>query len=242
MGMSDMTTETLKSFIIADRMTLLNAIAKDFAGVSAADAANFLKTFDQRVETYMSVPMPEVNTKKRRPKEKRFRNTSPYLAYCAAFRDKKRDANGKLKGNVLQITTEAGKAWGKLKPEEKKKWVAVAEKISAEKRKEFDAAAAKTAAPPTAEAIREMKKGELTKLVNKTGVVVPNKASLKDTREVLVAHFYPKPAAPSQDEIVKMKKTELLALVAKAGLTPPKKDTKALTAALLSHYYPPAQA
>lgn len=238
-----MTGETLKSYVIADRMSLLNTIAKDFASVADADAAAFLKTFDQRVEKYMSVAMPEVKDNKKRPKEKRFRKCSAYLAYCEDFRNKRRDKHGKLTGNVLELTTECGKAWGKLSPEQRKPYQALAEKITARKKAEFDAAQARDAAPPTAEAIREMKKGELTKLVNKSGVVVPNKASLKDIREVLVAHFYPKPPvdpAPTQDALGKMKKAELQALIAKVGITPPKKDTKSMQAALVAHYYPQA--
>ena len=43
--MSVMTNENLKSYIVADRMTILNAIAKDCSSVSSKDAANWLKTF-----------------------------------------------------------------------------------------------------------------------------------------------------------------------------------------------------
>ena len=66
--MSTMTTENLKSYIVADRMTVLNAIAKDCASVSTKDAANWVKTFSQRVEGYMAIAMPEVADKKRKKK------------------------------------------------------------------------------------------------------------------------------------------------------------------------------
>ena len=66
--MSVMTNENLKSYIVADRMTILNAIAKDCSSVSSKDAANWLKTFSQRVESYMAIPMPEVADKKRKKK------------------------------------------------------------------------------------------------------------------------------------------------------------------------------
>ena len=113
---------------------------------------------------------------------------------------------------------------------DRKPWNAKAEELTAKAKAVWDKKMSTEAVTPTAEAIREMKKGELTKIVEKTGVVIPAKASLKDMRELVVAHFYPPtPPTPTQDQIVKMKKTELLALVEKAGLTA-KKDTKAMRA------------
>jgi hypothetical protein len=97
------------------------------------------------------------------------------------------------------------------------------------------AAAAQT---PTAESIREMKKSALVEVADNANLSVPSKISLKDFRELVVAHFYPAPAetpAPTAEQIVKMKKVELLALVEKAGITA-KKDTKAMQQALISHY------
>ena len=255
MNMSDMTTETLKSYVIADRMSLLNAIEKDIAGVSDSDAVAFLRSFDKRLENYMSIPMPQVSDKKRKKKVARFRKVSPYLAFCANYRDSKRDKNGKLpkfvevrteKGKsekvsaVLEFTRQAGAQWKKMTETQRKPWVAKAEELTVKSREAWDKKMKSEASPPTEEAIREMKKADVTKLVNKTGVVIPNKASLKDMKEVLVAHFYPKnivPPAPSQEEIGKMKKAELLSLIEKAGITS-KKDTKTMQRALISHYYP----
>ena len=133
--MSVMTNENLKSYIVADRMTILNAIAKDCASVSSKDAATWLKTFSQRVESYMAIPMPEVADKKRKKKVMRFRKISPYLAFCANYRDSKRvprgDPNGKLKENVLEITKQAGALWKKMSEKERRPWNAKAEEMTA---------------------------------------------------------------------------------------------------------------
>ena len=112
--MSQMTPDALKSYIVADRMTILNAIAKDCASVPAKDAAAFLKSFEKRVESYMSIAMPEIADKKRKKKVVRFRKISPYLAFCANYRDGKRGSDGKLKENVLEITRQAGALWKKM--------------------------------------------------------------------------------------------------------------------------------
>ena len=254
-NMSDITTETLKPYIIADRMSLLNAIERDMADVSDADASKFIKTFEKRLENYMSIPMPEVSDKKRKKKVVRFRKVSPYLAFCANYRDSKRDKNGKLpkyvdvkndKGKVekasavLEFTRQAGAQWKQMTENQRKPWVAKAEELTVQSRKAWDKKMEEEASPPAEEVIREMKKGDVTKLVNKTGVVIPNKASLKDMKEILVAHFYPKTSdvpAPSQEEIGKMKKAELVSLIEKAGISS-KKDTKNMQRALISHYYP----
>ena len=240
--MSVMTNENLKSYIVADRMTILNAIAKDCSSVSSKDAANWLKTFSQRVESYMAIPMPEVADKKRKKKVVRFRKISPYLASCANYRDSKRvprgDPNGKLKENVLEITKQAGALWKKMSEKERRPWNAKAEELTAKAKVAWDQKMSKESITPTAEAIREMKKSELTKLIEKNNVVIPAKASLKDTRALVVAFFYPPTArTPSREQNVKMKKSELSSLIEKAGLSA-KKDTKAMQAALISHYYP----
>merc|ERR1712010_361590 len=228
MGMS-MTNETLKSYIVADRMMVLNAIAKDCASVSAKDSAAWLKNFDKRVDSYMSIAMPEFADKKRKKKVVRFRKISPYLAFCANYRDSKRDPKTKkLNENVLEITKQAGALWKKMSEKERRPWNTKAEKMS------------KEAITPSAAAIREMKKGELNGLIEKGNVVIPSKANLKDIRELVVAHYYPKTApTPTQDEITKMKRAELSSLLEKVGVQlSAKKDTKTMQAALISHYYP----
>ena len=240
--MSTMTTENLKSYIVADRMTVLNAIAKDCAGVSTKDAANWLKSFSQRVEGYMAISMPEVADKKRKKKVMRFRKISPYLAFCANYRDSKRvprgDPKGVLKENVLEITKQAGALWKKMSDKERTPWTAKADELTAAAKIVWDKKMSKESITPTTEAIREMKKSDLSKIIEKHNVVIPAKASLKDTRELVVAYFYPPTSrTPTQDQIVKMKKTELSSLIEKAGLSA-KKDTKAMQAALIGHYYP----
>ena len=50
-----------------------------------------------------------------------------------------------------------------------------------------------------------MKKSELMSLVTTVGLVVTPKATLKEIRDKLVAHF----SAPTEEQICKMKKDEL---------------------------------
>tara|TARA_Y100000389_G_scaffold177358_1_gene189548 strand:+ start:1403 stop:2131 length:729 start_codon:yes stop_codon:yes gene_type:complete len=234
--MSELNSETLKNLIVADRMTLLNTIVKDMTSVSAKDASEYLKNFGQKVKTYLDLPVPELADKKRKKKVMRFRKISPYLAYCAAFRDSKRGKDGKLKENVLDITREAGARWKKMSEKDRKPWIVASEKLTAEAKVAWDKKMAAAAQTPTAEAIRGMKKTTLLDIADTAHLVVPNKLSLKDLRELVVAHFYPATEpTPTADQIVKMKKSELLALVDKAGITS-KKETKAMQQALISHY------
>lgn len=236
-----MTNETLKSYIVADRMMVLNAIAKDCASVSAKDSAAWLKNFDKRVDSYMSIAMPEFADKKRKKKVVRFRKISPYLAFCANYRDSKRDPKTKkLNENVLEITKQAGALWKKMSEKERRPWNTKAEEMTKTAKIAWDKKMSKEAITPAAAAIREMKKGELNGLIEKGNVVIPSKASLKDIRELVVAHYYPKTApTPTQDEITKMKRAELVSLLEKVGVQlSAKKDTKTMQAALISHYYP----
>merc|ERR1712196_54082 len=165
-------------------MTILNSITKNMSSTNLKEttALAFIKNFENTFEKYMTLPLPEVVDKKRRKKIVRFRKVSPYLAFCAAYRDSKRDSKGKLPTKidgtsaVLQITREAGAEWKKLSEKERKPWQAKAEELTIAAKKVWDARVINESASPSAESIREMKKTELTKLVNKTSIVVPRKA------------------------------------------------------------------
>jgi len=229
---SELTTETLKNYIVNDRTALLNAIVKDMSGVSANNAHDYLRNFGKKVECFMALEYPVVDNKKRKKKERRFRKISPYLAFCAHYRNSKRDANGKLSENVLEITKQAGAKWKNMKEKDRKPWEVEAEKATRIAKANWDKEH-NTVARPSEEEIREMKKSELMSLVTTVGLVVTPKATLKEIRDKLVSHF----AAPTEEQICKMKKDELKQLIEKAGLSA-QKDTKSMQSALISHYYP----
>tara|TARA_B100000427_G_scaffold309017_1_gene297669 strand:- start:985 stop:1698 length:714 start_codon:yes stop_codon:yes gene_type:complete len=229
---SELTTETLKNYIVNDRTALLNAIVKDMSGVSANNAHDYLRNFGKKVECFMALEYPVVDNKKRKKKERRFRKISPYLAFCAHYRNSKRDANGKLSENVLEITKQAGAKWKNMKEKDRKPWEVEAEKATRIAKANWDKEH-NTVVRPSEEEIREMKKSELMSLVTTVGLVITPKATLKEIRDKLVAHF----SAPTEEQICKMKKDELKQLIEKAGLSA-QKDTKSMQSALISHYYP----
>tara|TARA_B100001175_G_scaffold317912_1_gene337478 strand:- start:6194 stop:7006 length:813 start_codon:yes stop_codon:yes gene_type:complete len=229
---SDLTTETLKNYIVNDRTTLLNAIVKDMSNVSANNASDYLRNFSKKIEGFLSLDYPVVDNKKRKKKERRFRKISPYLAFCAHYRNSKRDSNGKLRENVLEITKQAGAKWKNMKEKDRKPWEVEAEKATRIARANWDKEHSSVPAP-TSDEIREMKKSELMNLVTTSGVSVSQKATLKEIRDKLVAHY----SAPTEEQICKMKKDELKKLIDQAGIRA-QKDTKSMQSALISHYYP----
>lgn len=236
--MTELTNATLKTYIDADRVNLLDAIVKDMSKVDSKNASEYLKSFSSRSSMFKELPVAVVPDKKRRKKVIRFRKISPYLAYCAHYRDSKRDKDGKLKQNVLDITREAGALWKKLSEKDRKIWVVAAEKLTKEAKVAWDSKMEAESKPPTAEMISSMKKNSLMDCVEKEGLVLQSKITLTKLREVVTQHYYPTPApepTPTAEQIVKMKKTELLTLVEKAGINA-KKDTKAMQQALISHF------
>lgn len=241
--MSDLTNETLKTYILADRKTLLDKVVKDMSSVSQKNAPEYLSTFKNSVQTYMDLAIPEVATKKRKIKVDRFRKISPYFAYCTNFRNSKRDKSGKLTSNVLDITKEAGANWRKMSEKDRKPWVDAAEKLTTEAKVAWDLKhASSNVVTPSPDAIRDMKKADVVSSLRSAGVSIPAKANLNELREMLVAHFATADSVvrslevkPTADQIVKMKKAELLDLVERAGLSA-KKETKAMQQALISHF------
>ena len=248
--MTELTSETLKSYIQADRRKLLEKIEKDMSSVSPQNSTEYLSKFGERVNSYMNLAIPEVLQKKRKVKVERFRKVSPYFAYCTNFRNSKRDKQGKLTANVLEITKEAGANWRKMSEKDRKPWIENANKLTAQAKVAWDKthstpALSVSSAPsvpstpsvpsasPTPKAIREMKKTDLLQIAESQGVSVPTKISLKALRDLIVAHFTP--VVPTTNQITKMKKSELLALVEKAGIVSDK-DTKTMQQALISHY------
>lgn len=235
--MTELTSETLKSYIQTDRKTLLDKIVKDMSSVSQKNSADYLAKFSEQIPFYMEMSMPEVSAKKRKVKVPRFRKVSPYFAYCTHYRNSKRDKEGKLTANVLDITKDAGANWRKMSEKERTPWVQTADKLTTEAKRVWDS---KQSTSPTPDVIREMKKPELMTIAETENITVPPKISLKELRELVVVHFAPTPtpvesSAPTPDQITKMKKSELLALVEKVGINS-KKDTKTMQQALISHY------
>merc|ERR1711861_74602 len=113
--MGEMNNESLKTYIINDRVKLLNTIAKDIQN------ANFVKNFTKYRDTYLNSEVPVIDNK-RKKKIQRFRKISPYLAFCASYRDSKRDSQGKLTENVLEITRQAGSLWKNMSAKERFPW------------------------------------------------------------------------------------------------------------------------
>lgn len=237
MNNMNISQETLKSYILADRLTLLNRIANDCQSVNAKDAFTFLKNFEKHAqEKYMSIEMPQIADKKRKKKVVRFRKTSPYLAFCGSFRESKRGPDGKIEGKIPDITREAGAKWKSMTEKEKKPWISKAEEITKKSKAAWDLKMQEKEVKPSAESIRLMKKVELTKLINKDDIVIPSRVNLKDMKELIVSYYYPvEPPVPSEEDILKMKKKDLLVLIEKCGITV-KKDNKSMQKALVDHY------
>lgn len=235
----NITQDTLKSYILADRITLLNRITNDCQSVSTKDACAFLKNFEKRAqENYMSIELPQLIEKKRKKKVLRFRKTSPYLAFCGHFRESKRGPDGKINGKIPDITRQAGAQWGSMNEKDKAPWVVKAEEMTKKSKKVWDKKLLEKEVKPSPESIREMKKVELSKLANKDDIGIPSKINLKDMKELIVNFYYPPtPIVPTQQDIAKMKKNDLLTMIEKCGIAV-KKDTKSMQAALISHYYP----
>jgi len=234
----NITQETLKSYILADRLSLLNRIINDCQSVNGKESAAFLKNFEKYAqENYMSIEMPHFVEKKRKKKVLRFRKTSPYLAFCGAFRESKRGPDGKIQGKIPEITREAGSKWKVMTDKEKKPWIAKAEELTKKSKAAWDLKMQQKEVKPTVEAIRQMKKVELTKLINKDDIVVPNRVNLKDMKELIINYYYPKsPPIPTEEDILKMKKKDLLTLIEKCGISV-KKDNKSMQKALVDHYH-----
>ncbi len=237
MNNMNISQETLKSYILADRLTLLNRISNDCQSVNAKDAFAFLKNFEKHAqEKYMSIEMPQIADKKRKKKVVRFRKTSPYLAFCGSFRESKRGSDGKIEGKIPDITREAGAKWKSMTEKEKKPWISKAEEITKKSKAAWDLKMQEKEVKPSAESIRLMKKVELTKLINKDDIVIPSRVNLKDMKELIVSYYYPvEPPVPSEEDILKMKKKDLLVLIEKCGITV-KKDNKSMQKALVEHY------
>merc|ERR1712196_393208 len=209
--MGEMNNESLKTYIINDRVKLLNTIAKDIQN------ANFVKNFTKYRDTYLNSEVPVIDNKKRKKKIQRFRKISPYLAFCASYRDSKRDSQGKLKDNVLEITKQAGSQWKKMTEKDRRPWEQKAEELTRAARIAWDekhnTSPTQTQESPestySAADIRDMKKSELMNLVTKSGIAIDPKASLKVIRERLTAHYATRTNQPTEEQIGRMKKDEL---------------------------------
>ncbi len=237
---SDMNKDNLKTIILSDRMMVLNAICEEINSKKSDDKAlkEFIDSFSKNYQKYLSLDTPSFMDKKRRKKVQRFRKISPYLAFCAYYRDSKRDKTGKLSDNVLTITKQAGALWKKMSEKERKPWEQKAIELTEVSKKAWDEKERiqrqKLEKPSEAD-IREMKKNDLSILVEKSQINITARTSLKEIRELLIKHYYP--VSPSKESISKMKKSELQELISKIGIQS-SKDIKSMQNAIISHYYP----
>ncbi len=225
----------IRTVVLADRKEILTSIQKDLSSSDKTVVEGVVKSLVQgNFDKYMSIEVPNVNERRRKKKVQRYRKTSPYLAFCAWFRDQNRDKSGKLKENVLDITKKAGAKWGSMSEADRKPWEAKAAEISAKEKIKFDKMNASTNNAPSIMEIKGMKKCELTDLANKNNMEINPKMSLKLTREKLVEFYHPS-NRPTEGEITKMKKAELQKLIEKVGLESDK-DIKSMQTVLISHY------
>merc|ERR1712196_535949 len=164
--------------------------------------------------------IPVLQDKKRKKKIQRFRKISPYLAFCANYRDSKRDSQGKLTENVLEITRQAGSLWKNMSAKERFPWESKSVEMTNQARAAWDkkmssigeSKSVVESSIPSLETISEMKKSEVLETIQNYSISVGIKASLKDMRNAVRNYYYPN---PTQSQINSMKKSELLKLIEK---------------------------
>lgn len=221
--------------VFADRKKILNAVYSDLKQCKTLEQA--LNHLVENFQTYHSAPIhvPEI----KRKQNLRFRKTSPYLAFCADFRNSKRAPDGTLKENVLEITKQAGALWKKISETERAKWSKKAEEMSAkalatwEAKQRSQEISEKNTELPTYDMVQSAKKNAIVKMMKKHNILVPDETPLKVMRDKLnaIATGVPdqtvtkktpakkastavKLEAPKDKNYVsKLKKTELLSMI-----------------------------
>ncbi len=234
-----------KNIILSDRKALIGKIVEELRNLSNFNElkkfTNSLETKSNKILNAATPPMPE----KRRKKETRFRKISPYLAFCANYRDSKRNKDGKLTQNVLDVTREAGKRWQSMNESAREPWNKKANELTTIARAEWDAKEAqkvidnsvKVSVPKTDDLLK-MKRKDLLTLLKDTS---KSNCTLKELRNIVAEQFVSNTETsviPSTDEINRMKKNELVSMASKIGLN--LKDTKScksIQAAIIAHYH-----
>lgn len=248
--MSELTE--FKNVIIADRKCLVGKVVEELRKVGDLNElkkfANSLETKSNKLINSNIPPMPD----RRRKKEARFRKISPYLAFCANYRDSQRNAEGKLTENVLDVTRKAGKIWQSMNEAARKPWHTKAEELTEIARSQWDAKQlekkntqeleTKETSVPTKDVIMTMKRKELLVLLKDTS---KTNVTLKELRTAVVEQFYSAVEAevktdttiPTTDQINKMKKNELVSMAEKLGLQIKDNKIKCYQAAIIAHYH-----
>lgn len=246
--MSELTE--FKTVIIGDRKLLIGKIVQELRKVGDL---NELKKFANSLETksnkFLNSNVPAMPDR-RRKKEPRFRKISPYLAFCANYRDSQRNADGKLTQNVLDVTRKAGKLWQSMDTTARIPWLKKAEELTSVARSEWDAKELekknkhlleeKQTQVPSVDTIMTMKRKELIPLLKDSSKTT---GTLKELRTAVVEQLHsspetPETPVPSTDEISKMKKNELVFMAEKLGLQLKDTKLKGIQAAIIAHYHP----
>ena len=166
----------LKSNVVADRYSILKTIIAEMKK-SKLSKDEFAIALENSIDKILDRDF-EI---KKLTKPKKFRRMSPYIAFCKNFRDENRNADGKIKGDVHEITREAGKTWKSLTEDQKKFWSKIANdltekaKIAFEKSKKEDT-------KPTSNDIDTSNKNQLKKIAKRYNVVIPEKSDIDDIR------------------------------------------------------------
>lgn len=236
-----------KNIILSDRKMLISKIVEELRNVINLNElkkfANSLETKSNKILNSTTPPMPE----KRRKKESRFRKISPYLAFCANYRDSQRNKDGKLTQNVLDVTREAGKRWQSMNTSAREPWIKKAFELTTVARAEWDAKEAQKmnsdaakVSPPKTDDLLKMKRKELLTLLKDSS---KSNCTLKELRNAVIEQFTTNiekttNTVPSTDEINRMKKNELISMADKIGLNiKDNKTCKSIQAAIIAHYH-----
>lgn len=169
-----------KTVIDADRAALLKIFMKEVSAIVSKDAADKVRDAVVAKSAELSVP-----TVLKIKKDKSFRKTSGYLAFCSSIREKNRK-NGKLSCSVLDITRSAGDSWKKMSVEQKSEWTKEAEKLSVDAKKKFDEKV-KADSDVTSETIKEMDLRKLKKVSADLKVAIPVNFKTHEIRDYLIS-------------------------------------------------------
>jgi hypothetical protein len=240
--------DILDQYLQCDRKCILDGIYVDLK--SADCLASAVTTFEKKYQVYMSMAVP-TSTEKKRRKIVCFRKISPYLAYCGNYRDSKRNKDGKLEENVLEVTKQAGSIWKTMNDTDRSPWVVKADELTKLAKETWDVnhTVHETQVPEfpvlTSEIIKQMSKSEIMAVVKTRSIAIPAKMPMKDIQLLLISQLVVEVddtpievVVPSVDEINKMKKTEVLSLLSDAKIEVLKKDTlKKMQSVLVAHFH-----
>jgi len=169
-------TVDLQKHVISDRYKILKSIINEMKK-SDLSKDEFVIALEKSVEKILDREF--VIEKSKKPKI--FRRMSPYIAFCKNFRDENRDLDGKIKGNVHEVTRNAGKTWKSLTEPQKKFWEKVANDLTAKSKIAFDRYKSDNQ-KPTSDEVNESNKIKLKRIAKKYNVILPDKSDTGDIK------------------------------------------------------------